>query len=205
MMEALIRFARDRRIPATRIVALALLSLILVTDHSWERYGLLDLVIEFSGFVLIGICTFGRLWSSLYISGFKERRVVTEGPYSMVRHPLYFFSFLGAIGIGLAAENILVLAVLVLLFVFYYPFVILGEEKKLIDLHGEDYLKYMETTPRFLPKLSLLSEPELYPVDSRRYRSAFFDAMWFFWFFMILQIVERLRFLGWLPVLFRVP
>lgn len=71
-----------------RIFALALLSLILVSDHSWDRNGPLDLVLEFSGFVLIGICTFGRQWSSLYISGLKDRRVVTEGPYSMIRHPL---------------------------------------------------------------------------------------------------------------------
>jgi len=63
----------------------------------------------------------------------------------------------------------------------------------------------METTPRFLPKLSKLSEPEHYLVHSRRYRNAFFSAMWFFWFFVILQVVERLHHLGWLPILFRIP
>ncbi|GIS42766.1 MAG: hypothetical protein Ct9H90mP15_08060 [Candidatus Neomarinimicrobiota bacterium] len=31
---------------------------------------------------------------SLYVEGFKTKKLITEGPYSMVRNPLYFFTVL---------------------------------------------------------------------------------------------------------------
>ena len=39
-------------------------------------------------------------WSSLYIAGRKGRELVTVGPYSTCRNPLYFFSIVGAAGMG---------------------------------------------------------------------------------------------------------
>jgi protein-S-isoprenylcysteine O-methyltransferase Ste14 len=36
-----------------------------------------------------------RLWCSLYISGYKNSQLITSGPYSLCRNPLYFFSFVG--------------------------------------------------------------------------------------------------------------
>src|SRR5262245_36841884 len=33
-----------------------------------------------------------RFWATLYIGGRKERELVTDGPYSLCRHPLYLGS-----------------------------------------------------------------------------------------------------------------
>ena len=45
------------------------------------------------GFTLVIIGGFGRLWASLYVEGFKTKTLIKEGPYSMVRNPLYFFNY----------------------------------------------------------------------------------------------------------------
>ena len=64
----------------------------------------------------------------------------------MVRHPLYVFSLIGTIGIGLASENLLVLGLIVVFYLFYYPFTILAEERKLTNKFGKAYLEYMKKT-----------------------------------------------------------
>src|SRR6188474_3140118 len=68
-----------------------------------SRLGAADSIhemIEWIGIVAIVVCIIGRTWASLYIAGRKIDQFVTEGPYSIVRHPLYFFSILGAAGAG---------------------------------------------------------------------------------------------------------
>jgi protein-S-isoprenylcysteine O-methyltransferase Ste14 len=177
----------------------------MISDHSWPRDSLVDLSVEFFGFVLIGICTLGRLWCTLYISGYKDEQVVSQGPYAMVRHPLYLFSFMGAVGIGLASENLWVLAILAGAFLFYYPLVMRAEETELTAKFGQAYLSYARNVPRFLLRRFHLHEPEVYPAKPRLFRKSLLDVMWFFWFFMILQLIERLHNMGIVPVYLKVP
>jgi protein-S-isoprenylcysteine O-methyltransferase Ste14 len=179
--------------------------ILLVSDHSWPRNSLIDLLLEFCGFIFIGICILGRLWCTLYICGYKSKQVITQGPYAIVRHPLYLLSFIGAIGIGMASENLLVLAILTAAFLFYYPLVMLAEERKLIAKFGQTYLSYVRNVPRFLPRRFRLYEPEVYPTKPRLFLKSIRDAMWFFWFFMIVQLIERLHIMDVLPVYFKVP
>jgi len=136
----------NSRVIVSRIFALGVLALLLFTGHSFSQQGITDVLFEVSGLFLLSICSLGRLWALMYISGNKRRELVTEGPYSMVRHPLYVFSLIGAIGIGLASENLLVLGLIVVFYLFYYPFTILAEERKLTNKFGQAYLEYMKKT-----------------------------------------------------------
>ncbi|MEW6635116.1 MAG: isoprenylcysteine carboxylmethyltransferase family protein, partial [Pseudomonadota bacterium] len=56
--------------------------------------------IEMFGVLLIFLGIIGRLWSTLYIGGRKSAEVVTGGPYSITRNPLYLFSTVAAAGVG---------------------------------------------------------------------------------------------------------
>jgi protein-S-isoprenylcysteine O-methyltransferase Ste14 len=194
-----------RRITVSRIFAVLVLFLVLFTTHSFSQNGLTDVLLETFGLFLLTICSIGRLWSLLYISGYKKLELITEGPYSMVQHPLYVFSLIGAIGIGLASENILVLAVLVIFYLLYYPLTIFVEEKKLADKFGQAYLDYAKCTPRFLPKLSLYKSSAQYQINVDVFVKKLVLGMWFIWIFIILHIIEALQQSGHIPVLLRVP
>jgi protein-S-isoprenylcysteine O-methyltransferase Ste14 len=194
-----------RRVVVSRIFAVVVLPVLLFTGHSFSQFSVVDIALEVSGLFLLSVCSLGRLWALMYISGKKGRELVTDGPYSMVRHPLYVFSLIGAVGIGLASENLLVLALIVIFYLSYYPFTILAEERKLTNKFGEVYLEYAKRTPRFLPKFSLHKEPETYQVKAAGFVHNFVDGMWFIWIFMLMHAIEMLQNSGFLPVLLRVP
>ncbi len=201
----LIKKSSQYRIFISRMFIPVLICFLLFTTYSWPRNSFFDIAIGVIGFILIVICAFGRLWAALYIYGKKNIQLITEGPYSMVRNPLYFFSFLGALGIGLLSKNIIVFALILLFFLAYYPFVVLAEEDALKNIHKEKYLLYMKSTPRFFPKFSLIKEPKQLLVNTIKLRKAFGDIMWFFWFYVFIKLVDTLHVLEILPVLWEIP
>jgi len=184
----------------TRLFITLLLILFVITSDKWAtRAPLVSGVLFLSGCLLVGIATLGRLWCSLYIAGHKTRSLVVQGPYSLCRHPLYFFSFLGGIGVGLASETLSIPALITTAFAIYYPFVIRFEEKKMHDLHGQLYENYCRRTPRFWPNWSLLTEPDEYPVFPIIFRRHLFSALGFIWMVGFLELIEMLRELDMFP------
>lgn len=200
----LYRIARQRTM-VSRIFAIVIILLITFTAAPYKEGSLADLLFETFSLFLLTICSMGRLWALLYISGYKKLELITEGPYSMVRHPLYVFSFIGAIGIGLASENILVLAALVIFYMSYYPLTIFVEEKKLAKKFGQAYIDYIERTPRFLPKLSLYKSPSQLVVNTDTFLRNLANGMWFIWIFILLNFIETLQQNGSIPALLRFP
>lgn len=142
------------RIPITWIFAILLCCIILFSSSVWEDgtpffSDLLFLI----GTILVGMGTLGRLWCFLYIGGYKTKNLVTVGPYSISRNPLYFFSLLGGIGLGFASESLLIPTIVAVAFALYYPFVIRSEEKKLKKMHPNEFEVYINTTPVFFSKI----------------------------------------------------
>ena len=193
------------RLIVSRIFGLLIIALLIFTGHSFQQGKTVDILFEISGLLLISICSFGRLWALMYISGYKSSTLITEGPYSIVRHPLYFFSFIGAIGIGLASENILILALIISFYLVYYPFTILAEERKLTYKFGQSYTDYTSKVPRFIPKFSLYREPEFYNVTIRKLAWNFAEAMLLVWIFILMHFIELLQDAGVLKVYWRIP
>ena len=181
------------RQPVSIVVIAACAALLATTPLSWQGASLIGLALDSLGFVLVVVAAFGRIWSSLYISGYKEDRVVTEGPYAIVRNPLYVFSFLGALGLGLATKHVAVLAVITGAFILYYPLVVLTEERNLQRKFGHKYWDYANRTPRFFPFRFQLVEPDTYPVRPRHVRRSLQQIILFFWFFLILHLVAALQ------------
>lgn len=193
-------FAR-KRILVSRLIIWPLAAVLLVTTSAWEQRPPTDGLIFMMGCILAGVATIGRLYTSLYICGRKTTDLVTVGPYSMTRNPLYFFSAIGAIGVGLATETFTVPILLMLLFAMTYPSVIRAEENKLRGIHGDAFDAYVASTPPFLPRPSKYYEPEAYEVNPRQFRRAILDAMWFVWLIGILELGEALREAGIMPSL----
>jgi len=193
------------RIPLTNIFVVLLLIFIATSDRPWEvKHPLFTSFLFFMGLFFVGIGSLGRLWCSLYIAGWKTKVLITKGPYSMCRNPLYFFSFIGAIGVGFATETILIPFFVVILFAAYYPYVIRKEENKLLTRHGQQFKSYSESVPRFFPRLSNFTEPQEYIVNPIIFKTHIFSALWFIWMIGILEILEKLHELGMIPVMFMI-
>ena len=193
------------RVVVSRIFGVLAMLLAIFTTHSFGQNNPLDIIFEAVGLFLLTICSIGRLWALLYISGYKKLELITEGPYSIVRHPLYVFSLIGVIGIGLTSENILVLAALVIFYLSYYPLTIIVEEKKLTEKFGQAYLDYIKRTPRFLPKLSLYKSSPQIVVNADVFLKSIAVGMWFIWIFIALDFIEAFQENGFIPVFLRVP
>ena len=81
-------------------------------------------LIEWIGYPLVLIGVLGRTWCTMYVGGRKNDQLVDQGPYSLVRNPLYVFSFIGIAGAG-ASTGMLTAAVLgMLAFALYYPSIV---------------------------------------------------------------------------------
>ena len=153
--------------------------------------------------VFVAIATVGRLWCSLYIAGRKQQILVTDGPYSLCRNPLYFFSLIGAIGVGLASQTLTIPIVVAAAFLIYYPFVIRREEKVLLELHGDAYRTYAQKVPRFIPSFKNFSEPASYNVSPIIFRRHCFSAIWFVWILAIPVLADSLHQVNFLQTYFK--
>ena len=196
-------FFHKRRIIMTWFFSIGLVIVILFSSSYWENIYLLSDMFFLMGAVLVGVATVGRLWCSVYIAGYKTNTLITTGPYSMCRNPLYFFSLLGSVGVGLGTETLIIPAIISIGFVLYYPYVIKGEEKTLLRVHKNTFEEYRNTTPKFFPSFSLLNEPEQYTIKPKIFRRSIFDALWFVWIMGILEIVEALHEYAVIPIFLR--
>ena len=151
---------------------------------------------EALGFVLLAMAAFGRLWCLTYIAGNKDRTLQVDGPYSVVRNPLYFVSFLGAIGFGLVVHNPFLAFVLAGAFTLFHATTVKTEEAQLTKLFGDVFTQYCAQVPRWFPNWSLFREPARLNVDARRIREGMFDAMWFLWAYLFWQVLDALRAAG---------
>ena len=105
--------------------------------------------IEAYGIVILLVGIGGRLWSILYIGGRKSLEIVTTGPYSITRNPLYLCSTVAAAGVGAQMGSYVAALGLAVLCAVAFHFVILREEKYLTAKMGSVYLNYMNWDPGF--------------------------------------------------------
>jgi protein-S-isoprenylcysteine O-methyltransferase Ste14 len=197
-------FARFR-IGISRFIVLVMLGLIAVTESHWLNAApLIAYLLSALGLVLVGIGSIGRMWSNLYIVGYKNAALLRVGPYSITRNPLYFFSAIGGIGVGLTTGTLGFAALVAAAFAIAYPSVIRSEEKRLQGIYGTAWDEYVRCVPRFFPRLSLLDEPDTYTAYPRLFRRHLLDALWFPWAAALVLMIGQMHQSDWLPEYFSV-
>lgn len=80
----------------------------------------------------------------------QEHALITSGPYSKVRHPIYTGLLLAFAGNVLIVGDWRGLLALALLFVAFWM-KLRKEEQLMLDVFGEDYRAYMNHTGTLLP------------------------------------------------------
>ena len=191
----------EMRIPLTRLYVALLAGLLLFSSSHWQPGPLGAAGLLLSALVLTSLAAIGRLWCSLYIAGYKKSCLVTDGPYSMCRNPLYFFSMLGVLGVALMTYTFTIPVLVLVSFAIYYPIVIRAEEADLMRIHGAPFEAYRRQTPAFFPRWSLLKEPETYQVKPRVFRNHMGSAVWFILAIGLIALLQAGRGAGHIPAL----
>jgi len=151
-------------------------------------------LLEGIGTSLLVIGILGRVFASLTIESHKNERVVDTELYSVVRHPLYFFSFIIVLGIGLLIPNIDVIILLIILYVgCFYPMLI-NEEKFLERKFGAEYTEYKKRTPRLIPNFSKWKARKTINIDLRLVTRTMLDSSIAFLIFPLVEILEFIKF-----------
>ncbi len=176
-----------------------------VTDTIYPSGQAVHELIEWVGILLIVACILGRTWSSLYIAGRKGRELVTIGPYSTCRNPLYSFSILGAAGMGLQSGSVVIGLICGAIAAIVFLFVVIQEERLLTEVHGKTYRSYLAAVPRFVPSPGLWRDEKTLTIRPPRVLMTFADALVFLLAVPVAEGFEYLRELGAIPTLLILP
>ncbi|RUU09293.1 isoprenylcysteine carboxylmethyltransferase family protein [Mesorhizobium sp. M7A.T.Ca.TU.009.01.3.2] len=158
--------------------------------------------IEAHGIALILIGIGGRLWSILYIGGRKSAEVVTTGPYSVMRNPLYFFSTVAAVGIGTQTGSAIVAVASAVLCAAAFHIVTLREERHLATVLGAPYKDYVARVPRFFPNPRLYRDQAEVTFTPRIFNHTLRDGLVFLVSIPFFELIESGQESGVIPVLF---
>ena len=101
------------------------------------------------GIALVGVLA--RAWASGHIR--KNQQLASTGPYAHTRNPLYFGSFLIAIGFAIAAHWSLIIGVIAF-WVFIYGPTIERERKATSERFPQHFPEYEKNVPLFVPRLT---------------------------------------------------
>ena len=80
-------------------------------------------------------------------------RVLNDGAFSHVRHPLYLAALLFYVFLLFISLSLISFGIFIVIF-FFYNSIASYEERSLQKKFGQEYIDYKKTTPKWLPRLS---------------------------------------------------
>lgn len=182
------------------LIASVLLGTSLLTGSRWvENMAVYDSLFTV-GIVLIGIATLLRASSVLYLAGYRNAHLITHGPFSVCRNPIYLSTVLGFVGIAFTTRTITYPIMTLILSGILFLSQIMREETRLLRLHGPRFEMYRERTPRILPKLNLFEEPIYFLISPQEFRRWNATSIWFILGIGFTQIIECLHNSSLLPI-----
>ena len=104
-----------------------------------------------------GLRVLGKNWAPSTTGVRGDTVLVTTGPYSIVRNPIYLGALILLPSVALVAASwLILLSGLGLTTILYHQ--VGKEEASLIARFGDAYRDYMKRTPRLVPKLRYTSD-----------------------------------------------
>jgi protein-S-isoprenylcysteine O-methyltransferase Ste14 len=187
------------RIAALRLAFLICLPLIVFSKSVWMDQHWIFEVMEVTGIGMIILAVLGRFWAVLYIGARKNAMVMQDGPYSIMRHPLYLFSTIGVAGFGMMLGSLVLTVGLTVVFFSILSITASREEAFLRSEFGPAYDEYAARVPRIIPDLSLFRTEGTVTFNVRTLRVNLQDALVFLALIPIAEASEILKEYGMIP------
>jgi protein-S-isoprenylcysteine O-methyltransferase Ste14 len=199
----------SRSTPRVRAMALALLTctvLVALAARPWlGSGGFASAACGLAGLMLVAVAALGRLWTSLFIAGFKDDTLVQSGPYAACRHPLYLLSLVAMLGLGLTTRSVTLLVALLAVAALLHLSALRSEDAALVGRHGEVARRYQSTVPALWPDWSRYAVPEVATIRPRVVWKAVLDAGTLLLAYTLLQFAHTLQVAGVTPALLQLP
>lgn len=192
------------RLRLTVLLIAATLGLVAVSERSLLD-GTAGEIVQLGGLACITVAALGRVWTSLFIAGFKDESLVREGPYSALRHPLYAFSMLGMLGVGLATRSVTLSVALPAVFAVVYVRSARREDEILASRHGDAYAEYRRVVPSFWPCRDSYRVPESIQVRPRVFWKAFLDGGTLIGLYVLLRLADLAQLGSFTPTWLSLP
>jgi protein-S-isoprenylcysteine O-methyltransferase Ste14 len=196
---------RKLRVLLLRIAFIPILFVALFVRPRWSLESNTAFIMELAGYTFLLAGLIVRIWCIFYIGGRKSQELITEGPYSICRNPLYLGTFLLTTGAGLCFENIPMLLLILIVILPAHFLAAHMEESHLEKIFGEEYRSYRERVPRFWPRFSNYRSPDILQVPVRAIRRIGIDTIGVLLLPEIEDLLELLHEHGVLPVLWHFP
>ena len=188
-----------------RSIIAIIVIIFIFTQESLVKYGsLTSYFLNFIGYFLVIFSVIGRTYSIVYLGGNKNSTLVNYGIYSVVRNPLYYFSFIGYLGISLQLHSIVIGVLLLITFLCYYNFTIAHEESTLKHNFGDKFNEYKSTVPKYFPKSLRHKIPESVTAQPLRILKTMIDSSLLFIVLPIADLVGYLHHISLLPVFYTI-
>jgi protein-S-isoprenylcysteine O-methyltransferase Ste14 len=146
-----------------------------------------------------------RWWATLYIGGRKTKMLVSDGPYSLCRNPLYVGSFLMGVSCAIFLQSLTFAVGFGLAAIFYLTVTVPAEEQSLRLKIGSEFDRYCERVPRFWPRWSNYHTPDIVEVNVRGLIAEMWRTCRWLWIPVLGELVEHLRGESWWPHFFNLP
>ena len=123
----------------------------------WKKR-VFDYALDILGFALV---LFGFLFR-ISARGYKEEKtnngnsLVKDGPYAIIRNPMYFGSFIIGTGVIIMLLKLWFFLIFTAIFLMIYMPQIKKEEDVLLDRFGQEYKEYRRITPKYFPRIYCL-------------------------------------------------
>src|SRR5262249_38251811 len=108
-----------------------------------------------------------RAWASGHLR--KNAELTVSGPYAHTRNPLYFGSFIMAAGCAIGGANLWLGILLIVFFLLVYWPVMQAEAAHMQTLFADDYRKWAQEVPLFIPRLMPYALSESRSYDPQQY------------------------------------
>jgi protein-S-isoprenylcysteine O-methyltransferase Ste14 len=197
-------FPQRYRINTLRVFGAISFGLLALTSAPPD-FPLVKSVVALVGLLAILTAIAGRVWSLFYIVGRKNSELLTVGPYSITRNPLYLFSLIGIAGVGAQTESLLSMVAMTGVAYIAFDIAMRGEEAFLASRYGPRFEEYRHSTPRLLPNFSLWRETDDIPLRSKGAVNGLRDGVVFVAAWLGVELIKLGQAAKLLPVFWTLP